>query len=116
MPSLMTHAAVGLALAEVCTGHSQPALFWGLSAALAALPDIDVLAFPLGIPYGAFLGHRGFVHSLCCALLTGVGVALATAGVFGLPWWQLAVYFSGVMASHGILDGLTNGGLGIAYF
>src|SRR5262245_50195920 len=115
MPTVLTHAVVGLGLAEVLAGPAEPPLFWVLSAGLAAAPDLDVLAFSFGIPYGAFLGHRGFCHSLCCALLVGLAVALATAGLFGLSWWWLWSYFSAVVASHGILDGFTNGGLGIAY-
>jgi inner membrane protein len=116
MPTAFTHAAVGLALSEVLRAPSQTPLFCGLSMALAAAPDLDILAFPLGIPYGSFFGHRGFFHSLFCALLTGLVVALLSSPAFALPWWQLWGYFFLVTASHGILDGFTNGGLGIAFF
>lgn len=116
MPTVITHAAVGLGLTEVFVGQTQPPLFWLLSAGLATAPDLDVLSFSLGIPYDAFLGHRGFCHSLCCALSVGLVTALVTSSVFELPWWQLSGYFFFVIASHGILDGFTNGGLGIAYF
>jgi inner membrane protein len=84
--------------------------------ALAAAPDLDILAFWLGIPYGSFFGHRGFFHSLFCALVVGLVVSLLSVQVFGLPWWQLWGYFFLVTASHGILDGFTNGGMGIAFF
>lgn len=114
MPSVFTHAVVGLGLSEIFMGRSQTLLFRGLSMALAAAPDLDVLAFPLGIPYGAFFGHRGFFHSLFCALLVGLAVALLSCRTFALPWWQLWGYFFLVIASHGILDAFTNGGMGIA--
>ena len=117
MPTLPTHALVGLGLAEVfeaAAGEPSRMLFWGLSAALAALPDLDVLAFPLGIPYGHRFGHRGFFHSLLCALAVGLLVTLATLGQFTAPWWVLWGFFFVVMASHGVLDAFTNGGLGIA--
>jgi membrane-bound metal-dependent hydrolase YbcI (DUF457 family) len=44
------------------------------------LPDIDVLGFQLGIPYGDPLGHRGASHSLLAAAL--IGLASATAWRF----------------------------------
>src|SRR3989442_1739424 len=71
MPTGLTHAVVGLGLTEVFMGPSPGPLLCGLSMALAAAPDLDILAFPLGIPYGAFFGHRGFFHSLFCAFVTG---------------------------------------------
>jgi inner membrane protein len=116
MPTGLTHAVVGLGLSEVVAGPAPAPLLCGLSMALAAAPDLDILAFPMGVPYGAFFGHRGFFHSLFCAFLIALTVALLTCHVFVLPWWQLWGYFFVVTASHGILDGFTNGGLGIAFF
>jgi inner membrane protein len=116
MPTGITHAVVGLGLCEVVMGPAPSPLLCGLSMALAAAPDLDILAFWLGIPYGSFFGHRGFFHSLFCALVIGLVVALLTFQVFGLPWWQLWGYLFLVTASHGILDGFTNGGMGIAFF
>lgn len=116
MPTLITHAAVGLGFAKVFASHPMPWSYWAVAAGLSMLPDLDVLAFPLGIPYGARFGHRGFSHSLCCAALTGLVVALLGAGAFAEPWWLLWAFFFGVMASHGLLDMFTNGGMGIAVF
>jgi inner membrane protein len=116
MPSAFTHALVGLGLAEVAAVRPLPVSFCVLSMGLAAAPDLDVLAFNFGIPYGALFGHRGFAHSLPCALLAGLLTGALTAGLFPGPWWLLAAYFVGVVASHGLLDGFTNGGLGIAFF
>jgi inner membrane protein len=114
MPTVVTHAVVGLGLARAYASQPMPALYWGLSAGLAMLPDIDVVAFSLGIPYENRFGHRGFVHSLFCAALTSLAVALPTCAWFAEPWWQLWGFFFVVMASHGLLDAFTNGGLGIA--
>lgn len=116
MPSTITHAAVGLGLGEMYAPGSMPWPFYVLSMALGAAPDLDVLAFSFGIPYGSFFGHRGFFHSLFFALLAGLGFGVATAAAFGQPWWCVGLYWFGVLASHGILDGFTNGGFGIAYF
>jgi inner membrane protein len=114
MPSVITHAAVGLACARVFSARPMPASYWLLSGGLAMLPDLDVLAFSFGIPYGARFGHRGFSHSLFCAALVGLAVGYLGGSAFGRPWWVMAIYFFGVMASHGILDLFTNGGMGIA--
>lgn len=116
MPTVITHAAVGLGCARIFATHPMPISYWLLSAGLAMLPDLDVLAFRFGIPYGARFGHRGFSHSLFCAALVGFATALIGGDAFGEPWWIMGVFFASVMASHGILDLFTNGGMGIAIF
>ena len=84
-----------------------------LLVAAAYAPDVDVLAFHIGIPYGAPFGHRGAAHSIV------VGVALGVA--VGLVGWRLGVRGGQaiaaavvVVASHGILDAFTDGGRGVA--
>jgi inner membrane protein len=65
------------------------------------------------------LGHRGFTHSLAFALIIGCLVALIAfrdVKLFSTDWWKIAIYFFIVTASHGVLDALTNGGLGVAFF
>jgi len=116
MPTIMTHAVVGIGLAELFPLPSKPPLVWGLSAALAALPDLDVVGLPLGVPYGSMFGHRGFFHSLSFSVAVGLIAALLSFRAIGASWWLLWLFFGIVTASHGILDGFTNGGLGIAYF
>lgn len=85
----------------------------GALVILSCLPDADVIAFALGIPYRAPFGHRGAFHSLTfaafCGLLLGV-----VAGRCRLPAVRLGVVGGAVMATHGLLDTLTDGGLGIA--
>ncbi len=80
------------------------------------LPDLDVITFYLGIPYGSRWGHRGFSHSFFFALVVSLPVALLTYRVFGMRWWVLWALFFAVTASHGVLDAFTNGGHGIAFF
>lgn len=110
------HVAVGLALGRAA-GGGQPLkrLLGGMAlfSALAMLPDADVVAFKLGIPYGATWGHRGASHSLAFA----VGVALAVAGVTRAlrgPAGRMGVLALLAVGSHGLLDALTDGGLGAA--
>jgi inner membrane protein len=116
MPTVMTHAVVGLGLGKLFTDRKMPPLFWGLAAFLALMPDLDVMAFHFGIPYQSPFGHRGFSHSLFFALLVSLAAALLTARRFDVCWPDLWGFFFVVMASHGILDAFTNGGCGIAFF
>jgi inner membrane protein len=112
-----------------------PARFWIVSAVCAMLPDIDVISFAFGIRYEDMFGHRGFTHSFFFAALTGLAATsfvrsdpgsrpstrsgrpealegrIADSGRVGLFLW-----FTAVTASHGLLDALTNGGRGIAFF
>jgi inner membrane protein len=114
MPSI-GHVAVGLAAARV----GQPpvrvrALTWAaLLIVVACLPDIDVLAFSLGIPYHAPFGHRGALHSLLCAAISGLLAGLIALPL-NLPALRLGLAIAIVMATHGLLDTLTDGGLGVA--
>jgi inner membrane protein len=116
MPTAITHTVVGLGLAKVFAVRPMPWYFWALSVALSVLPDLDVVTFGLGIPYGSRFGHRGFAHSLLCALLVSLPAALLIYQRCGVSWWLLWAYFFVVMASHGVLDAFTNGGHGIAFF
>jgi inner membrane protein len=84
----------------------------GLCAA-ALLPDADVVAFALGIPYRAPLGHRGASHSLAAAALFGLACALVARGQ-RLPPLRIGLLVALVMGTHGLLDTLTDGGLGAA--
>ncbi len=111
------HIAVGMAAARLGVDRdaSRPRLglaMVGLSL-LALAPDLDVVAFALGIPYAHPWGHRGAVHSPVFALLvTGV-----VFGVGRVAWrwpWRLGPAIGAVLLSHGLLDALTDGGLGIA--
>ncbi len=116
MPAI-GHLAVGLATARIGgRPERRPRLVWlcGL-VARAYLPDLDVIAFKLGIPYHAPWGHRGAAHSLGFALI--LGALLAAVGRLS-GWFPASVGILGglVMASHGVMDTLTDGGLGIAVF
>lgn len=125
MPTVMSHAAVAWGLARAVRPWSpDPALASArerTAAVLAMLPDADVLAFLVGIPYEHALGHRGLSHSLLAAVALGVGAWLllrhtlrsaqgATPGAL-----DLAVLVAAA-ASHGLLDMLTDGGLVVGLF
>lgn len=100
------HLLVGFALSRVPASGSRGQRAVVLMAA-AMLPDLDVVGFPLGIAYGSDLGHRGASHSLVFAALCGGAAAL----VAGRRWGALV---AAAVASHPLLDALTDGGLGVA--
>ena len=89
--------------------------FWPVVIAYSILPDIDSIGFHMGVPYGALWGHRGLTHSLLFALLVGAAGAVWLDGRFHRQW-KLALVLFLVVASHGVLDAMTNGGLGVAFF
>jgi inner membrane protein len=84
-----------------------------LFGALSLAPDLDVIAFRVGIPYGAPFGHRGALHSLAVALAVSLGVALCLERR-RFPFWRSLAVAATAIASHGLLDALTDGGLGVA--
>ena len=97
----------------------MPWRFWGLTILCSILPDADVVGFFFGIKYGDLLGHRGLTHSLCFALILAmiiVWFAFKDVVKFSRAWWILSIHFFLVTASHGFLDAMTNGGLGVAFF
>ncbi|HET9451318.1 MAG TPA: metal-dependent hydrolase, partial [Aggregicoccus sp.] len=58
-------------------------------------------------------GHRGASHSLAFAALLALGIALATH-VAGGHSARAGVFAFLALGSHGLLDALTDGGLGAA--
>jgi len=119
MPSAFTHVLVGGASAGLLPDELPR---WRLALALglaAAVPDLDVVAFALGIPYGHPLGHRGLSHSLLAAALFGAAVALVATWdrrLIRRHVGALAAVGLLAVASHGLLDGLTDAGKGIGFF
>ncbi|MFV3331655.1 metal-dependent hydrolase [Pseudomonas sp. NY15437] len=115
MTTLITHPlpvlAVGLALGS---GVIPPRLL--LAGLLAAcLPDLDVVAFKLGIAYHDAFGHRGFSHSLLFAACLGV-LGAAGCRLLGSGPLKAGLWIGLATASHSVLDAMTDGGLGVAWF
>lgn len=114
MTTILTHPAVPLAIALGLGLEriSSRLLLAGVTASI--IPDLDVLAFRIGIPYASAFGHRGFSHSLLLALVIAVVGAALARYLSSTPKRTFCFLFVAV-ASHGILDALTNGGLGVAF-
>src|SRR5215813_3872297 len=119
MPSVFSHAVAAVAVGAVAVGGRSREPIWALGALCAVAPDLDVVtSFVFRIPYRDMLGHRGLSHSLLAAAVLAL---LATA--VARPAWPespgaatLGLYFFAAAASHGLLDAMTNGGLGVAFF
>lgn len=116
MPTVFTHALVGGALTQVAPRDFP---WWKVLLVLvfvAIVPDLDVIAFSLGIPYAHPLGHRGFTHSLLFAGVLSALVCLAffyESSRFSKKWWWLFGITFLAAVSHGLLDTATDAGLGI---
>jgi len=108
------HVAVGMAAAKLWHGGARPR--WTAMAgwsALSLLPDADVIGFSMGVEYGDPWGHRGATHSIAFALIVAGVVTAATRAFRSSPRKAFALS-SCVLISHGLLDTLTDGGLGCA--
>jgi inner membrane protein len=94
-----------------------PKRVWVIGTVCSALPDLDSIGFSLGIHYGDFWGHRGFTHSIffAAALAALIVSRFFPKGVPGLSRWKLWAFLFLATASHGLLDAMTNGGLGVAF-
>src|SRR5215510_2893467 len=116
MASPLTHAVVAVTIVAVHDLQPSAARTWLVAIACAIAPDFDAIGFWLGLPYESFWGHRGFTHSMVFALLLSWicanWISHSSAVSRGRLW---SVYFMAVL-SHGVLDAMTDGGLGVAFF
>lgn len=92
--------------------------FVALGILCSILPDADVISFYVGIPYDHLLGHRGFFHSFLFSVILGILVTIIFYPKKLNTWkgFEFMLYFTLCTASHSILDAMTSGGLGVAFF
>jgi inner membrane protein len=119
MASAFSHIVPAIAFGKIGYTEKQPWKFWVLGCICSAIPDADALGYKLGVPYESMWGHRGITHSFAFAILLGL---LVTAAFFRgakfntRPFYALWLYFFICTASHCLLDAMTTGGLGVAFF
>jgi inner membrane protein len=111
------HVMVGAAAARFArTGQRRiwspfsAAVVWSF---LSLLPDGDVIGFRLGVAYEDPFGHRGATHSFLFAAAVAA-LVWVVARAARLPASRTALIALAVVASHPLLDTLTDGGLGCA--
>jgi len=115
MPTIISHIAVPLAIGFGLGKRriSEHLLCAGVVACVIA--DADVIGFKFGIDYASQFGHRGFTHSIGFAFLLGM-IALVAHKKLDCSRLTAFLFVGGCALSHGLLDMLTDGGLGIALF
>jgi inner membrane protein len=111
----MTHALAASALVSVAVRRPRVgARLWVLCAALAMLPDVDIIAYAFAVPLDSIWAHRGISHSLLTAGLVAAVVTLRVRRRVPLPALVLWLCLAVAMASHGVLDTMTAGAGGVA--
>jgi inner membrane protein len=119
MASAFAHALMAAAIGKTYSHRFFSRKFWLLGIFCTILPDADVIMFRFGVAYAHVLGHRGFSHSLLFALLLALLVTLTffrSAIYPAADKVKLVLFFFLCTVSHAILDAMTTGGLGVAFF
>jgi len=117
MASAISHAVVASAISAAWYRPRVGKFVWMAGIACSVIPDVDVIGFRFGIHYGDFWGHRGFTHSVVfAALLAGILSVAIPFRRSQIHRASLFAYLFLATASHGVLDAMTNGGLGVAFF
>jgi len=116
MPTPLAHFCVPLVVRELVR-HKEvlPVKLLLVALFCSVAPDLDVIAFKLGIPYESEWGHRGFTHSLLFSVFMGL-LFMQLHEYLNAKKLTVFIFITISWASHGILDAMTTGGLGIAFF
>jgi inner membrane protein len=116
VPSIVSRPAVPLALAPLLPdGLRSPGVIV-LGVVCSVLPDLDVVGFGFSVPYGHLLGHRGLSHSIAFAVFLSAGLVWPLPIEAQTSRLTLFGFLFLSTVSHGLLDALTRGGLGVAFF
>ena len=126
MASAFSHAIAAVAIGKLSRAARWPGdlpkvdlKFWLVTVFCAVVPDLDAIGFWMGVPYDSVWGHRGITHSfLFAALLSYIMVYFFynDEKIFTRPWFILFAVFFVATASHPLLDAMTDGGRGVAFF
>lgn len=119
MASAFAHAMAAVAIGKAFKIPKPAWKFWLLGIICSTIPDADVIGFKFGIAYESFWGHRGFSHSLVFAAFLAIVVLVVfyrKEMVDKLRAFVLWGYFFLATASHALLDAMTTGGEGVAFF
>jgi inner membrane protein len=119
MASAFSHAIAAVAIGKASFIKKVDWKFWLLGMFCAVVPDADAIGYKLGIPYDSMWGHRGITHSLLFAALLALTVLFffyrQEEKFSGRPL-ALFLFFFAATASHPLLDAMTTGGRGVAFF
>lgn len=119
MSTVFTHSLVGASLALLAPKEVSRTAIIVAAIMLSILPDADVLAFRLGIPYEHMYGHRGITHSIlfsCVVAFIASLLFFKSVGFANRKWFAAFIVLFLAACSHGIIDAFTDAGLGIGFF
>lgn len=117
MASVFGHAVSAIGFGNIFPkAIMQPKVFLiGITSSM--LPDLDVISGYFGIWGLDMLGHRGMTHSIFfAALWASILVFMFHRSDLARNLNLLFLYYFMCTVSHGLIDGMTNGGDGITYF
>ena len=115
MSTTFTHLVVPISMGLALGTRTITPRLIGLGCLLSILPDIDVIGFFNGISYHSPYGHRGFTHSIAFAAVCGGLVTMMHHKLKAKPIVTFLFAAFSVL-SHGLMDSMTYGGLGIAFY
>ena len=119
MASIITHVAIPLSLwigfRSGLGAHRISNRLLIVACIASMLPDLDVIGFKFGIPYSSEFGHRGFTHSISFSIFIGL-IGLFFKSYLQTSRFMIFSLLTLATLSHAILDAMTNGGLGVAFF
>ena len=114
MASIFGHVAASTAIGYAFFPKQVRPATLLLAGFCAFAPDLDVLAFRFGIPYGSGWGHLGWTHSLVFGAVFGGLAAWLFRNQTAQSRQTIFAWLILSTISHPLLDMLTNGGRGCA--
>ena len=114
MPTILTHPAIPLAIGLALGSKVVPTRLLVAGVIASIIPDADVIAFRLDLPYDSVYGHRGFTHSVIFAFALGL-LGACFLRLLRVSAVAALMFIFAAAVSHGVLDSFTNGGHGIAF-
>jgi len=119
MATVFSHALTAIVMGKIFSFQKKEVFFWIIAIYCSILPDADIIGFAFGIKYGDVFGHRGFFHSLVFAFIVGilvVWVGWRSSSLSVSDRLKMVAFLFLVTSSHGVLDAMTDGGFGVAFF
>lgn len=109
----ITQAVLGAAIGKVCLGNKLGNKAIWIGAAIATIPDLDVITLPFLDPLQRLSMHRGYSHSIlfCVLLALLLSYLLQRMKMFeSLSFSRLLIFHWLALSTHILLDGFTSYG------
>lgn len=113
MASAFAHAAVALTRGAARVPKELDRRLLVATIACATWQDLDYISVAFEVRPHEVLGHRGATHSIFVAIAIAAILAFA---FFRRQFLRVFAFLAAAGASHGILDAMTAGDLGVAFF